>query len=386
MLVGRLFGRVEAMIAGGLLAATPALALAALQPNVDLPELAFLAASALALQIAAAGRRRWALAAGALLGLAILTRPTALAAVPILVLLMAARPKLRRLALPLMIGLAAMLLAEAAFYALWLGEPLKSWSLSLGHTDIATDQLPPGFHSNRGPLFNPDYIAGWRAAMDIRVHWLIDPVLNLIANPLMGALLLAALLLFLLARPKWSDPQGRALIFLLAGGVLWFGALTYGFAIDPKPRMFLPVAAVAAAIVAIVSVRLGRHNRLLAVLPATALLAAFLVRIHAEPDLSGLEAPASAWAARYRDSASVELRSARMLTLVPEVRALPVAPASGRSQLMIVAFEDCARVRPGWPVVHAFYVGREDTPPPGIEAPALCLLSRPEDPAAAPRR
>lgn len=380
LLVARLWGRAEAIVAGALLATTPAAALAYLQPNVDLPELAFLLGAALAFQSAAAGgRRSWAAAAGALLGLAILTRPTALAALPILALFIAAHPPLRRLAAPALLGLAAPLLLEAAFYGLWLGEPLLSWSLSLGHTDIATDQLPPDFHSARGPLLNPDYIAAWRPAMGIRVHWTVDPALNLLANPAMGTLLVAALLLALLSRPRRSEERGRAILWLLAAGILYFGALAYGLGVDPKPRMFLPVAAAAAAVAGIAAVVLAPRSLWLAALPVAAVIGASLVRIAAEPDLSGLEAPARAWMAADRGGIAVELRTGRLLALVPGVAALPVAPAPARPRLMVVAFGRCADepdFRAGWRVERSYYLGRAGEPPPGVEAAALCLFAR----------
>jgi 4-amino-4-deoxy-L-arabinose transferase-like glycosyltransferase len=259
LLVERRFGRAEAIVAGVLLATLPSIALVLLQPNVDTAELAFVLAALLAFDTAAnEGRRRGALAGGMLLGLAILTRPSALAWLPIAALAIAALPKLRPLALPAALGLVLMLGAEAAAYWLWLGDPLHSWRLSLAHTSIPSTELPPGFHSARGPLFNPDYIAAWRPAMGIRVHWTADPILNLLANPAMGILLIAALLLLALRRPSPKAPQGRILLWLLGAAILYFGAITYAFAIDPKPRMFLPVAAVAAAIFAVQAVALWR--------------------------------------------------------------------------------------------------------------------------------
>ena len=384
LLLQRRFGRAEAMLGGVLLASLPALALVLLQPNVDTAELAFILAALLAFEAAArGGRRGLAPLGGALLGLAILTRPSALAMLPIAALAAAANPPLRRLALPAALGLGGALAAEMAVYWLWLGAPLHSWALSLGHTSIPSAELPPGFHSARGPLFNPDYIAAWRPAMGIRIHWTIDPLLNLLASPAMGPLLIGALLLLALRPPKPGEAQGRLLLWLLGGAILYFGAITYAFAIDPKPRMFLPVAAAGAAIFAVQAVRLWRERRRAVAAGLAAILVAMnLVYLATVPDLNGLEPAAAAWTRELGPSRAVDDASRRCLTLVPGVRALPVDPP-GAPRYMIVALGACdgeARFR-GWAIERAFTI----TTAAGEQA-SLCLFRRPGDPAAAPRR
>jgi hypothetical protein len=385
LLVQRHFGRLAATIAGVLLAALPVAAFSWLQPNVDVPELAWLAAGSLALdQASRGGKRRWALAAGLLFGLAILTRPTALVALPILAAMLFVHPPLRRLALPLAIGIAAPLLLEALLYWAWLGDPLLSWRLSLGHAAAATDELPAGFHSARGPLFNPDYIAAWRRPMDIHVHWTVDPILNLLASPAIGFLLIAGLLLLLLAPPRPREPEGRALLWALAGAILYFGALTYALAVDPKPRMFLPVAAAAAAIAGAQTVRLRERGRgLIAMLAVGLVLAMALVRIHDEQGVTALEPPARQWVAEAGGPLTVENRSARFLTLVPGVRQLPVWPAGGQARLLMVGFDRCETLPEsrGRTVLRTYYepVSR------GREVLALCLFGPPSAPAAPAR-
>jgi 4-amino-4-deoxy-L-arabinose transferase-like glycosyltransferase len=376
LLVERRFGRAEAMIAGVLMATLPTLSLVLLQPNVDTAELALTLGALLLFQSAAArGRGREALAGGALLGLAILTRPSALALLPIAALVVAAAPSLRRLALPAALGIAAPLATEALVYWLWLGDPLHGWALSLGHTRIPSSELPPGFRSARGPLFNPDYIAAWRPAMDIRVHWTIDPILNLFANPAMGPLLIAALVLLALRRPSLRDADGRTLLWLLGAAILYFGAITYAFGIDPKPRMFMPVAAAAAVIFAVRAARMWRDGSRALVGAATLGTVGFgLVHAATVPDLRGLELPAGEWVREYGPGLAVDDAAGRFLTLVPGVRALPVDPP-GASRYMIVAFGACAEVerfRTGWRIERAFVL-RTD----GGEQASLCLFSRP---------
>jgi hypothetical protein len=376
LLVERRFGRAEAVVAGVLMATVPTVSLVLLQPNVDTAELAFTLGALLLFQSAAAsGRRSVALAGGALLGLAILTRPSALALLPIAALVVAATPSLRRLALPAALGIAAPLAAEAFVYWLWLGDPLHSWALSLGHTDIPSAELPPGFHSARGPLFNPDYIAAWRPAMGIRVHWTIDPILNLLANPAMGPLLIAALLLLALRRPSPRDADGRTLLWLLGAAILYLGAITYAFAIDPKPRMFMPIAAAAAVIFAVQAARMWREgSKALAGAVGLVTIGIGLVYMATVPDLRGLEPAAGAWVRDYGPGLAVDDASRRFLTLVPGVPELAVNPPRA-TRYMIVALGPCAEVerfRTDWRVERVSTVETA-----GGEQASLCLFRRP---------
>lgn len=376
LLVHRHFGRGAAMVAGILLATLPVAAISYLQPNVDMPELAFLMAGFLAFDCAVRrAQRRWAWVAGLLLGLAILTRPTALVILPILAWLIFRQRPLRRLALPLALGIAAPLLVETLFYGMWLGDPLIKWRLALGHAAVATDELPPGFHSARGPLLNPDYIAAWRMRMDIHVHWTIDPILNLLANPIIGTSLVATLVLLLLSPPSPKEAAGRAIWFLLGAAILYFGALTYGLAVDPKPRMFLPVAAAGAAIAGIQVMRLKRRNRELMALALAGLVVTLsLIRIYIEPDTRRLEPVAARWLAQDGARLSIEDRTARFLTLVPGVRALPLHPTVDRPLAMVIGFDRCEALpnMTGWHVRRSYYepAGRDR------ELLALCMFQR----------
>lgn len=385
LLVERRFGRAEAIVAGVLMATLPAVALVLLQPNVDTAELAFTLGALLMFQSAArSGRAGAALAGGALLGLAILTRPSALAWLPIMGLVAAATPTLRRFALPAALGIAAALAAEAIAYWLWLGDPLHSWTLSLGHTQIPSAELPPGFHSTRGPLFNPDYIAAWRPAMGIRVHWTIDPLLNLLASPAIGTLLIATLLLLALRRPSPRNAEGRTLLWLLGAAILYFGAITYAFAIDPKPRMFLPAAAVAAAILAVQAVRMWRDgSRALPGVIAAATIGMSFAYLATVPDLRGLEPAARSWVRVYGPALAVDDPGRRFLTLVPGVPGLAVDPP-GATRFMIVALGPCGEVerfRAGWRVERVSTVETA-----GGEQASLCLFRKAEGQAAAPPR
>ena len=239
---------------------------------------------------------------------------------------------------------------------------------------VPSAELPPGFHSARGPLFNPDYIAAWRPAMGIRIHWTVDPLLNLLASPAMGPLLIAALLLLALRRPSPRAPQGRLLLWLTAGAILYFGAITYAFAIDPKPRMFLPVAAAAAAIFAAQAAALWREGRKALVAALAAIVVAMSLAYEATvPDLRALEPPAEQWVRDFGPSLAIDDASRRFLTLVPGVRALPVDPP-GAARYLIVALGPCAEVarfRTGWRIERAAVT----TTAAGEQA-SLCLFRR----------
>jgi len=187
-----------------------------------------------------------------------------------------------------------------------------------------------------------------------------------------------------LRRPSPREADGRTLLWLLGAAILYFGAITYAFAIDPKPRMFLPVAAAASTIFAVQAVSLWRagSRALVGTIAAVAIIFS-LSYAAAIPDLRGLEATASQWVRELGPTLAVDDASRRFLTLVPGVRALPVDPPGAR-RYMIVALGPCtdvARFRAGWQVERAFALATVSG-----EQASLCLFRRSEGPAAAPPR
>lgn len=160
-LAGHWFGWRAAVVNVILLAATPVLAFAAIEPNADVPEICFqlgaLAASTLACQ---RDSKRWAIVAGVSAGLAFLTRETSLIFIGIAGLLALTLPRrsqrMPAWALP---GMIATVAAEMLAYWRVTGDPLYRYRLALGHVRIPTDQLPAGFDVGQSPLFNPAYIA-----------------------------------------------------------------------------------------------------------------------------------------------------------------------------------------------------------------------------------
>jgi len=145
--------------------------------------------------------------------------------------------------------LAGPLLVETLFYWSATGDPLRSWRLSLAHGGVPTGELAPGVDIHRSPLFNVDFIDHWRPASGIELHWTVDALLNLMANGATFILPVTLVLLLLQRRRLGSAAAGGRLIgWLMLAGAFHFAVLVYALAIDPKPRMFLPLAAIACAL------------------------------------------------------------------------------------------------------------------------------------------
>jgi 4-amino-4-deoxy-L-arabinose transferase-like glycosyltransferase len=401
-LARRLAGARAAVIAGSTLALTPVFTSRMTELNIDVPELAFvLLALWCAARLPDGGNRRWAIATGLAIGLAIQARPTALALLPLtgLVLL---RPADRRLFLPLLAGVVLPSLAEAAVYAVAAGDPLLPWRLSLGHTTIPSTELLPGVDPSRSPLFNPDYIAGWRRPLGIRLHWLVDGLVNFILHPTASVTLLGGAALALL-HPAWlrsPDRADRALRLFALMAMLWFGTLTYGLAIDPKPRMFLPVAAAASLFFGVLADRAWpRHRGLIAVVAMLILLKG-LAAVHDRAGLRDQAAAAPRWIAQAPPPMAIEARTARFLALVPEARALPLADPRRRSGRVLLIGEGGCRPAAhvagfaNWRIDRAWHQQRRDSGPVAwlrqrhlFLAPspvyAMCALSA--GPAGSPR-
>lgn len=334
-LARRLGGPLAARIAALALAATPLFTRSWLAPNVDRAELLFLLLSALAL-LRARHAPRWSLLAGALFALAVASRPSAIAWGPLLAPLALVGPgAVRRVASAALGGL-AVFGAELAAYAWWTGDPFFHLRLALAHTAIPTSELPRGFPRGESPLFNPRYVDAWTPAMGISVHWAVDPLLNLLLHPLLGWTLLGSAALASVARlPR------RGL--MIAAAFASFAILAYALAIDPKPRMFMPLGAVAAIATGLAGAKLWRRGQ---VLPVVALLTVgatvALGTAVRDPDLRAADRVATAWLAAHGPH-RIHPNDARALLLVPAAfrPAPPHAPTLGFRQ------RPCAKGIPG---------------------------------------
>jgi 4-amino-4-deoxy-L-arabinose transferase-like glycosyltransferase len=342
--VERRFGRPQAMMAGVALALTPLIPSSALQPMVDQPEFAWTMAALLAGQIALERPdARYAVLAGMALALAVMTRLTAVTLIPLLGMgwfLLDARRRL--LALPFAVGLVLPLGGEMLAYAVATGDPFFGWKLALHHGRIPTTELPASVDLSRSPILNLDFIAHWRRSMGIHVHWTVDPLLNLIADPLVGLSLCGALALGVARWRDWRAEPGLRALAAVAG--LHFLLLTYVLAIDPKPRMFLLELGVACTVLGVLSVRAWRGGGRLIVMVLFALLAMRGVLFaYDRVDMPRVRAVASRWVAEAPpDSLATDAWTRRSFALLPFVQALPLAEEAPRRTRLILAQSDCS--------------------------------------------
>lgn len=365
-LAERIAGYRAATLGGIALVATGALSNAVLIPNIDTVELALVLAAANIGEHAVSRRMRgWAAVAGALLGVALQARMTSLAWLPIAMIVLLYMPPLRRLALAALGGLLVPIGLEAALYGIWAGRPFLSQNLSAAHTRIPSTELSPTVDLSRSPLFNPDFIGGWRPKMGIHVHWAVDGVLNLLWHPQIGPLICAALVFLILRRKslRWRDPS------VIAAGLalIYSGALIYVLAIDPHPRMFLPVAALAAFIVGRAGIELwdGRERLVVGVL--TGMLVVFGVTETQKRFDFGVAGPlAHRWASEHRQDVAVEETARRFLTFDPLIRTLPAAPSDARHLLLMSANcwerEPVASKPRQWALLRSHDFGRPNDP------------------------
>jgi 4-amino-4-deoxy-L-arabinose transferase-like glycosyltransferase len=402
LLVRRFAGERAATVGMFALILTPVLMTRWQRLNVDVAELFYLLAG---LWLLAAGidrnDRRPVLLAGAAFGLALLSRTSAVALFPIVAagLILFTRRGLRW-SLLLAAGGSAMLLAEALFHAGTAGDPLLRWRLELGHTRIPSTALPPGIDLSRSPILNPDYIANWDRAAGIRVHWLLDGALNLLADPLVsltlaaGAALSATLLLGARRRgTAWRGPAARQGWFLLGAVLAHFGILTFVLAVHPTPRMFLPIVCVAAFAIGVwADRRPGREG-----IPLVAALLAIMLATTAAAGLRSVRLPpyqqeAERWAREHGRTIVVSATAASVFALSPSVSALSRARPWGGGKPVLAVGPGCAGVADRSRLLRTF-VHRPDFPLRyelalrlGIAPRRLMLcLVRPAGRAASPR-
>jgi hypothetical protein len=270
------YGRKAALIACCVMVLTPVFTERSTRIAIDIVELAFLLASVFLLQ-----RHKGHFWSGAMLALAVLCRPTELAALPMVAALAWWQNKKQIGWFAL--GFMAPLAIEASAYLLATGDPLYSWKLSLNHVQTwkgSLDQvrfgefLSPGVDTTKSPLFNPDYIGGWMPTAKIEAHWTVQGLINLLVTPEAGITLTTALFLVAL---EWKRLD-RVQLALIAAAALYFGALTYGFAVDPRARMFLPVVVIASVLLGTLGARKMEWPR--SILPPLFFLVILIVGIY----------------------------------------------------------------------------------------------------------
>lgn len=390
----RLFGRAASFPAASLLALTPTFALSMARPNVDVVELVFLLA-ALAAWLAATERptgRRFAFAAGVALSLAVQTRETSLVYVALFGLWFLLSPaRARRITWWAAPGFAVPMAVQMLIHGLAAGDPLLRFRLALDHGRIPSTELDSHVDTSRSPLLNPDFIAGWKPAAGIDVHWSVNPLINLLAHPAIGITLLGALFLLAAygARGLLDPPARRRAMLLLGAAALASLVLIYVLAIDPKPRMFMPLAAAASMTAAAFGVAAWQaRQRPLAAIVALAVGANAILILGAQPSMTGVEAAAGRWIAEANAPLSSDETTRRLLHLVPAARNLPDAVPGGPLQLR-ASLDGCASIAGEAGRIEREYRFGQDDPwfrrairgPDGVTTPALCLLrATPPDP------
>ena len=396
-LARRIAGDRAALVASVALVATPVFVSRWSRLNVDIPELFFLLA-AVFLLLAAVGRDRSGLAvmAGAAIGLAVLSRTTAIAAAPIIVvglMLFASRPA--RWTSLLALGGGGILAAEAALHAVTAGRPLLSWELAHAHTRIPTTVLPSTVDLSRSPILNPDYIANWHRSAGIEVHWLVDGLLNLLADPMISLTLVVPLALAVagwIERRKGSTDAtatpSRLHPYLAGAAAAYFSTLTFVLAVHPMARMFLPIACIGAfAIGTWADGHRQRVDRLFIAAILATMLASTMIGRSRTVSLSAYEKEAERWVRTSPNQLSISPTAASAFALSKPLRQLPVGAVDGRPMIAIgPGCSDDSRVTrrfaPAgeWPTLEG--IGRAI----GVtgEPLALCLIS-PPDRAPSPR-
>jgi 4-amino-4-deoxy-L-arabinose transferase-like glycosyltransferase len=322
------FDRATGVVAAALLAASPVVTQLALQPGVDTTELALqLGALLLATRAYQRQSATFAVAAGICAAVATEARETSFlfCGAAGLAWLLLERDR-RRVLLWALAGFAGAIAVELAAFAAITGDPMFRYHLSLGHVRIPSSELSPSVDTSRSPIFNPQYIAGWRREAGISLWWPLDPWLNLIASPRIGLLLAGLLLIVPIGwRPlpaNWKRVAGPAIGLAL----LLSASAIYGLAVDPKSRMFLTLAAACSLAIAAMTVASWHSGRgaVPGVLVGIIILGG-LDALSLMVNTHEFEQQARRWIRTYPGEVAIDPDTRSTLTLVPEARALPLA-------------------------------------------------------------
>ncbi len=343
--LGRLWiDRLTGLVAAALLATTPVFTQSALQPNIDIVELALQLAALVGATIAYRRQSRGAaLVAGFLAAVAVQSRDTSFlfCAVCAFAWLMLARGR-RRILLWALAGFGMTMAVELVIYGAATGDALLRYRLALHHALIPTDELPAGFDLGQRPLFNPAYIANWRREMGIHWWWPVDPWLNLIASPRIAVTLAGSALLGA-THWRWLAPQVRTVIIratLLAFLVAIL--LVYALAIDPKPRTFLMLVALASLVAgASLSAALVARRALVPIVAVALVMGLNLVTLTRISSTREFEILATRWTDQHGGDISIDPASLSTLALVPNIASLPT-DASNRAYRIVGGNEPCS--------------------------------------------
>jgi 4-amino-4-deoxy-L-arabinose transferase-like glycosyltransferase len=265
--------------------------------------------------------------AGLALGLAFQARETAVAALPVLLWLAGDWRRVLQVLAGFLVPFAVEL---GAFYEI-TGNPLFRRHLSLAHATIHSSELP---FTTAHPLFNSELLKHWQYEPGIRVHWMVDGYLNLLANP--ATCFLPALSVVLLVRAS-GDVRRKAAMLCLAA-LFYSAVLIYGLSIDPLPRMFLPSFAALALAAAALCVRHWGPVPM-ASLGTIAGVSLFFAATH--PPASRWQSVANQWVVAQPGQIEASQRS--YFLFGPRA---PDLPSSGRPYLLLLKSARCVSSSP----------------------------------------
>ncbi len=204
--------------------------------------------------------REWLLASGLAAGLAWSLRETALGlwAVYGLAFLLSYRIRRARYGWVALAALPAPLIEYACYWHL-TGDPLYRLHADLGHIGVPSNHLAGNIPLGASPLLNPLLMSHWTGAGPVRLHWMLDPYLNLFADNLAGLIfVILAVTGWALWRARRDGEQSRmtntlrdlcqALLVVMAANIL---INLYVLAVRPGPRMFLPALMAGSALIGI---------------------------------------------------------------------------------------------------------------------------------------
>lgn len=340
----RLVGKPVGYLAALFLLVVPAFAVGLLDPTVEAAELFFLLATAGCIAIYADKRSRWmAFAAGLCLSLAFQVRETAVAAVPLalIVVWLFARHD-RKAWLAAITGALLPLIVEALVYWMATGDPLWRRHLSIAHTQISSSELLGPIDPSHAPFFNPAYIANWRHEPGIHIHWLVDGLINLAANAKAGLTIAASAGLFAIYGRKLERCDRKRVAWFLGIAFYWACFLIYGLAIDPKARMMLvPIALTSLALATILRHYAAKRSAFIAVAVAAVVWIEGVVVTVAQPHVRTGEAAAERWAKRFPGRIETDETTRRHLALSGAAREFADLP-SGRPYLLLRLSTRCS--------------------------------------------
>ena len=337
------FGLRAGAIAVAAMAAVPIFTSYALTPDPNTAELAF-QLGALWAAAAAFDRQSRAIAilGGVLGGLAFLTRETSLVFLAVCALFwLLLDTSRRRVLLWSIVGFVGVVSAEILVYTLATGEPLYRYQLAMNHTGVPSRELPAGFDTTASPLLNPDYIRNWRREAGVHVFWPIDGWLNTFVTPNMGMIFWTALLAFTISRRELSNQDRYILAALVLGALAIAIGLTWVLSIDPKSRMFVSAASVAAIALGLCVDRTGKQSTRIILSGLLAIwLAIGLSVIRDFPNNRALEEAASRWLKTYENRIEVQAGARTLLTFVPGTADL-ASQGAGEPYLMTLSNGRC---------------------------------------------